>query len=168
MKLQMKLALTVVAGSLLLGGAGTAFGAEDTIMKKPIPASSFEIQTPELQKADARIEDARAQLELARKQLRASQALLKAAEADLRAAETDRKAIALKNQAQSLAEDAQLTVPNKTQVAAKPPKEAVAAPANNPTTTPMPGTEAKTVDFNAEPVTVEPAAANPADMPQLR
>jgi multidrug efflux pump subunit AcrA (membrane-fusion protein) len=167
MKLQMKLALTVVAGSLLLSGAGTAFGAEDTVMKKPIPASSFEIQTPELQKAEVRIEEAKAQLDLARKQLRASQALLKAAEADLRAAETDRKAIALKNQAQVLAEDAQLTVPNKTQMAAKPPKEAAATAANS-SGTPIPGSEAKTVDFSAEPITAEPAVANPADMPQLR
>jgi exonuclease VII small subunit len=172
MRLQTKLALTLVAGSLLLGGVGTAYGAEDTVMKKPIPASSFEIQTPELQKADARIEDAKGQLDLARKQLRASQALLKAAEADLRAAESDRKAIALKNQAHQLAEDAQLQVPNKTQMAAKPPKEVTseAAPAAASTPgTPLPGAEARpAVDFNAEPMQAEPAVAPQADIPQLR
>ena len=172
MKLQMKLALTLITGSLLLGGAGTTFGAEDTIMKKPIPASSMEIQSPELQKADVRIDDAKAQLELARKQLRASQALLKAAEADLRAAESDRKAIALKNHAQTLAEDAQLpmAVPNKTQVAVKPPKDA-SADSNALPSMPTPGTEARTVDFSAEPIIAEPAVATPApsnDIPQLR
>lgn len=187
MKLQTKLALTLVAGSLLLGAPSTVFGAEENTIQKPLPAAAVDVQTPELQKADQRVEDAKAQLDLARKQLRASQALLKAAEADLRAADTDRKAIALKHQAQNLAADAQLPMAPaaaKTKVAAKPAGSKGIEETTTTTTTvntvgtPIPGTEVQVTqtqvtDFNgAQPVESEQVpvvAPTPStDVPQLR
>jgi hypothetical protein len=92
------LAVSTTCGASTIGKKTSTVGATST--------GGTVFVTPELQTADARVQQAENQLDLARKQLNAAKSILKAAEADLKAARAERQAIALRTQAQDLAQDA--------------------------------------------------------------
>jgi multidrug resistance efflux pump len=62
--------------------------------------------SPELDRADERVDTAKSKVDQAHKQLAAAKAMVKAAEAELKASRADRDALALRNDAQQLADAA--------------------------------------------------------------
>ena len=143
MKLRTLLNLSLVAGLILPAYglfAATSCGAE------PLPASTVQESTPELDMATHRVEQAKAKLDQARQQLSAARAMLKAAEAEFKAARADKEALAARTEARKLADASGLKDDGVTPV----------QPSN---------------DFGVNrlfPVTNQPVVTTPADLSQTR
>jgi hypothetical protein len=159
MKLSSALQLSLIL-SLSLGTVSGALAAKNDSTAGATTSGSTVIITPELQNADARVQQAGNQLELAKKQLKAAQSILKAADADLKAAKAERQAIALRTQAQGMAQDAGMS-PVGNRALAEADSAAVTASHNN---SPVMSQTAPAANVNPTPA----ATATDANTPSVR
>jgi len=153
--------------------AGTACGAEAIVGADGAPLMQQAApHSPELDKADGRVETAKAKVDQAHRQLAAAKAMVKAAEAELKASRADRDAMALRNDAQQLADAAGIqstaTLPdNSIRQVIIPPQGNRLAPVPAPVKPiPLqPAAQAQAqslLDFNAQPASSPTDVAAPA------